>query len=108
MKKLVLLNSPVLTSYGVFEFEKVSLERAKEIIHQAERVESAIGHAATAEVITKNLQFRVEMKRIEFRQMIDDIALVFKLKKRPGEGKILNAEEIEKIGFEFGLLKRTE
>lgn len=107
MKRLTLLNSPVLTTYGKFEFEKVSIEKAKKIIHQAEKVESAIGHSATAEVITKTLGFQVEMSRIEFHQMIGDIALVFKLKRRPEEGKILNVEDIKKIGFDFGLLKRV-
>lgn len=108
MKRLVLLNAPVLTVYGKFEFEQIPVEKAREFIRQAETVESAIGHAATAEVLTKHLEFEVKMNRTEFRQEVGDAALVFRLKTRPAEGKILNVEEIEKIGFEFGLLKSTE
>jgi len=33
--------------------------------------------------------------------------LVFKLKGRVPEGKVLSREELEAIGYEFGLLTRT-
>jgi hypothetical protein len=106
MKRLILLNAPILTVYGKFEFEPISVDEARKVVRQAERVESAIGHAATAEVISGSLDFSVVVNRIELLQAIEDLALVFRLKKRLSEGKILNAEEIEKVGYEFGLLKR--
>ena len=107
MKRLVLLNAPVLTSYGMFEFTRISVEQAKEIIAEAETVESAIGHAATAEIMSELLGFKVEARRIEFFQTTEDAALVFRLKKRIGEGQVLNRKEIEQIGYEFGILKKT-
>src|SRR5215210_4286927 len=107
MKRLVLLNAAILTSYGKFDFEPLSVDQARRVIREAESVESAIGHAATAEIMTSLLDYKVEANRIEFFQTVEDGALIFKLKKRIGEGQVLNAEEIEKIGYEFGILKRV-
>lgn len=108
MKRLVLLNAPVLTAYGKFDFAPLSVDEARRTIREAETVESAIGHAATAEVMSKLLDYKIEANRIEFFQTIEDAALIFRLKKRVGEGKVLNAEEIENVGYEFGLLRRIE
>lgn len=108
MQRLVLLSAPVLTVYGKFEFRQVSAEQAKEIIRQAEQVESAIGHAATAEVMSAVLDYEVKTNRIEFYQADDDTVLIFKLNKRIGEGRILTRKEIEEIGFEFGILTMIE
>ncbi|HEX8565165.1 MAG TPA: DUF1874 domain-containing protein [Pyrinomonadaceae bacterium] len=108
MKNLTLLNAPILTSYAMFEFKPLTLEQAKEIIHQAGSVQSAIGHVATAEILSELLEYRIEANRIDFYQTIEDVALIFKLKKRIGEGQVLKREEIEKIGYEFGLLKRLK
>jgi hypothetical protein len=43
---------------------------------------------------------------MEFQQTLDDAALVFKLKARPPEGKVLSLEELEEMGYEFGLLSK--
>jgi hypothetical protein len=111
IKKLFFLNAPVLTTFGTFRFEKLSLQQAQSLIKEfasdeAKRVESAIGHAATAEVLTQLLDYRVETNRVEFIQTFEDAALVFKLKRMAPEGVVLNREEIERIGFEFGLLTK--
>lgn len=108
MKRLVLLNAPILTSFGTFEFISVTIEEAQKFIREAETVESAIGHAATAEFMTNLLDYKVETNRVEFFQTVRDVALIFCLKKRIGEGRVLDAEEIEKIGYEFGLLKKLD
>lgn len=108
MKRLLLLNAPVLTSFGRFEFVQISVAEAKEIINKAETVESAIGHAATAEIMSELLDYKVEANRVEFSQTLTDSALIFRLKKRIGEGKILDRTEIEEIGYEFGILRRIK
>lgn len=108
MKRLVLFNAPVLTEYGKFKFIRLSIDEARRIIRAAETVESAIGHAATAEIMGEILDYKIETNRIEFYQTPDDAALIFKLKKRTEEGKVLTREEIERIGYEFGLLTRLE
>ena len=109
---MTLLNAPILTAYGDFRFEPLSLAEAKSLVHEFQTgnkaIQSAIGHAATAENMSDLLEFKVEANRIEFYQMANDAALIFKLKKRIGEGQVLNREEIERTGYEFGLLKRLE
>jgi hypothetical protein len=109
--KVTLLNAPVLTSYGDFQFEKLSLEQAKDLVREfaddeTKLIESAIGHAATAEILTELLDYKVETNRIEFIQTAKDAALVFRLKRRAPEGMVLNRAEIEEIGYEFGLLTK--
>lgn len=112
IKKLFFLNAPVLTTFGDFRFRKLTLEEAQNLIEQfandeTKQVGSAIGHEATAEVLTELLGYKVETNRVEFIQTLEDAALVFKLKKRAPEGVVLNRKEIEKIGYEFGLLTKT-
>lgn len=106
MKRLVLLNAPILTAHGRFEFEPLSVEQARDVVRCAEQVESAIGHAATAEVMSKLLGYKVETNRTQFFQTVEDVALIFHLKKRIGEGQVLDAGEIEEIGYEFGILRK--
>lgn len=105
MKKIILFNSSILTDYGTFEYSPIDLESAKKILRE-NGFESAIGHRSTAEILTEILQIKVEVNRMEYRQKVDDIALIFKLRSRPPEGKILTSEEIEEIGYDFGILRR--
>ena len=112
MKKLVLLNAPITTVHGDFRFSPLILAEARnlvrEFVENQKRIESAIGHAATAEVLSELLDYKVEPNRIEFLQTTNDVALVFKLKSRVAEGKVLDHQEIEAIGYEFGLLTRLQ
>jgi hypothetical protein len=48
------------------------------------------------------------MNRIQYQQAPGNTALVFKLKGRAPEGKILTTKEIEEIGYEWGILERTD
>lgn len=52
------------------------------------------------------LGIHVPMNRIEFKQEVGQNALVFKLRGRPPEGKILTIEEITEIGYDFQLMTR--
>ena len=112
-KQIVLLNTSILTSYGTFSYQPMSLERVKERINSFDFVGgeplpvlSAIGHQSTADILSELLEIPVEVNRINYRQELDDLAIVFKLKGRPLEGAILSREEIEAIGYEFGFLTR--
>ena len=105
--KITLLNTSILTAYGTFDFQQISLVAARELVKNAEIV-SAIGHAATAEILSDLLEIKVEANRVNFVQTIENIALIFKLKARITEGKILNRAEIEEIGYEFGILRRLK
>jgi hypothetical protein len=109
MKRLIFFNAPVLTAYGDFRFELISIDDAKKLIQKFKDKEilSAIGHGATAEVMSETLDYKIERNRLSITQTVDDTALVFRLKTRADEGKILERKDIEKIGFEFGVLTKV-
>ena len=105
--KLTLLNASILTTYGTFNFQPISLSEAKKLVKNSEVI-SAIGHAATAEILSDLLGIEIKANRIDFFQGIDETALIFKLKTRITEGKVLNCAEIKEIGYEFGILRRLK
>jgi len=45
---------------------------------------------------------------IQYEQKTGDTAIVFKLRSKTLEGKILTREEIEEIGYEFYFLEKRE
>ena len=100
-----LLNTSIVTEYGKYEYQPVGLEEAKTLIHR-DGYESAIGHASTAEILGELLDKHVEVNRVNYQQQKGDVALVFKLRGRPPEGTILTRQQIEAIGYDFGLLHR--
>jgi hypothetical protein len=104
-RKTVLLNTSILTDYGIFGYTPLTLEDARDIA-QRENYESAIGHQATAEILTELLEVPVSVNRTNNKQSPGDQSIVFKLRGRPEEGKILSREDIDRIGYDFGLLTR--
>ncbi len=119
---ITILNTSILTNFGHYTYTPISLEKIRQDFqcmacygnHPCQycggtgfaSFQSAIGHQSTAEILTELLGVTVPVNRIEYKQEIGDIAIVFKLKGRPQEGKILNRAEIEAIGYEFGFLRR--
>lgn len=101
---IVIFNTTILTDFGSYDYSEISLDEAKDLVKNGFR--SAIGHQATCDVISKLLEVDIEMNRINYKQKDGETVLVFKLKGRPEEGKILTADEIEEIGYTFGLLKK--
>jgi hypothetical protein len=101
---ITILNTSILTNYGRYEFEAVTLERARELVSGG--FQSAIGHQSTADILTDLLETQVMMNRAQYVQAAGDKALVFKLKGRVLEGVVLNREQIEEMGYEFGVLTR--
>jgi hypothetical protein len=71
-------------------------------------LQSAIGHQATAEILSDLLGRPVPVNRIQYSQNLGDKAIVFKVKGRVPEGVILKREEVEAMGYEFGILERIE
>lgn len=103
--KIVLLNTSILTTYGSFKYQPIPLNCVKEILHsQSKPILSAIGHQATADIIKTLTEFDCPVNRIAYIQNPRDVVIVFKLKGRPEEGKILSIDEIKKIGYEWGRL----
>lgn len=111
-RKLTLLNGGILTEYGTYTYAPLSTEEARALVRKhlagGGAVESAVGHEATAELLSYLLDITVPANRIEYRQAPGDTALVFKLCARPPEGKALTREEVEAVGYELGLLTREE
>lgn len=114
---IALLNTSILTSYGTFTYESTTLEDIKEFLVKTQqyeefashfKIKSFIGHQSTCDILTELFGFEVKMNREQFAQTKDDIAIVFKLNGRPEEGKILTREEIETIGYSFGILVNEE
>lgn len=104
---ITLLNTSILTSYGDYDYTPLSLKDAKQML-KTEPFQSAVGHAATADIMSLLLDTRVKLNRINYEQEIGDKAIVFKLKSRLEEGKILTVPEIEEIGYEWGLLVKKD
>lgn len=105
--KITLLNTSILTNYGLFEYSRLEVEEARQLVQDNKNeVWSAIGHAATAAILSELLGIEVAVNRTDYRQEPGETALIFKLRQRLLEGQILSREEIEKIGYDFGLLRR--
>lgn len=101
---VTLMNSPRLTDFGVYEYHPLTTVEAKQML--AEGFQSVIGHESTAAFLSELLGVPVLKMRDEFRQRPGERAVVFQLNERPPEGRILDREEIERIGYRFGLLHR--
>lgn len=108
--KVYLLNSPVLTDWGVYVFRKISLEQAKDLVKKYGFI-SAIGHESTAKMLSELLEVEVPVNRVAIRMLPGEVAIIFRIKERLPEGKILNYEELKKLieeeKAEFGLLVKT-
>lgn len=109
--KIILLNTSILSTQGLFLYELITIQDVKELLAQADsngtEVLSAIGHNGTAELLTLLLERDVSVNRIHSKQHLDDIGVVFKLNGRPKEGRILTIDEAYNIGFQFGLLTKV-
>jgi len=102
---IYLLNSPILTSYGRFEFSgPITIDQAKRILKQG--YESAIGHQATADVLSVLFDESIEVKRQAINMCVGDKALIFRLLTRIKEGVVLSQQELLRLPFELSLLEK--
>lgn len=102
-----LFNGTVATTNGLYRIKDIDVDTAKRYVKQNGFI-SAIGHEATAEIMSDLLGLDILMNRIQFHQEIGQIVIVFKLKERPSEGELLNREELERVGYGLKIMERLE
>lgn len=102
-----LFNGTVATTNGLYSIKDIDLDTAKKYVNQYGFI-SAIGHEATAEIMTELLEKDIKMNRIQFHQEIGQIAIVFKLNVRPPEGDVLNKDDLEKVGYRLKIMERLK
>ncbi len=105
--KVGIFNGTVATTNGLYRVSDLTTDEAKRVLAENGYV-SAIGHESTAKIISELMGIDIPMNRINFEQMVDQKAVVFKLNRRPKEGSVLSREEVEKVGYSFKLMERLE
>ena len=108
--KLGLLNTSIITTTGTYKVVDLTLAQAKDLAQaNKDNLLSAIGHSATADVLTKLLGVDVQANRIIFTQDVGQQAIVLKMKGRlPDDVKDLTIDDMHKIGFDLFLLTRLD
>jgi len=77
--------------------KKVNINGAKELLKNG--FISAVGHEATAKLLTELLGIEIPFNRIQVKMTHFDRALHFALKQRIPEGKILTLDELKQVGY---------
>ena len=102
-----ILNSPILTDYGLWAFEgPLLIDQVRSKLTNG--FVSAIGHRASANVLSQHLNICIPAQRRQINMKPGDEALILRLKQRLPEGKILNEGELKALDFELGLLTRLK
>ncbi len=78
----------------------LSLEEARSLLEKG--FVSAVGHQATADVLSALLGIQVEPNRVAITMREGDALVVFQLKVRLEEGRILTEEEVKSL-YDQGL-----
>jgi hypothetical protein len=79
------------------KFRKISVEEAKQLL--AQPFISAVGHEATAKVLSQILSVQVPFNRVSVYLNPGDKAIHFFLKSRLQEGQVLNEAELKSLDF---------
>lgn len=106
MTPLAILNTAICTTIGDYEVTGLNVYQARRIVADAPEILSAVGHQATADVLSELLGRPIPVNRIQFQHQHGQRALVFKLRGRPPEGVILTVAEMEAIGYDLWLMTR--
>ncbi|CAJ31570.1 DNA binding protein [Betalipothrixvirus pozzuoliense] len=106
---LYLLNSAILPLKEGEEYivkaKEITIQEARELLHK-ENFVSAVGHQATAELLSNVLGVNIPVNRIAIKASHGDKILAFSLKQRLPEGVVIKTtEELEKIGYELWLFE---
>ena len=105
--RVALLNTSILTNFGEYSYQPLSLENAKLLI-ESQGFDSYIGHESTAEILSTLFGVEVPVNRSEYSQQNDMRAIVFKLNRRLDSVRELTVEDIEEMGYTLGILFRVD
>jgi len=78
---------------------EANTENVKDILKDG--FTSAVGHEATAQVITTQLGIQVPTNRISVKMVPGDVLIVFQLLVRLPEGKILSQDEMKQVAAKW-------
>lgn len=104
---IYVLNAAVVPNWGVFEYSPVSLDDVRKLLSSEEFV-SAVGHKATADVLSALTGIQIPVNRVQIKMSVGDISIIFKPAIRLEEGRILTQEELKELPYELGTLKRIK
>ena len=102
---LYILNAPILPNFGLYRYSTITVEEARKLLMNNTFI-SAVGHEATAQFLTLLLGINIPFNRVSISMTKGDQALVFRLKTRLPEGRVLTIEEMKNIDYEIGLLQK--
>ena len=110
---LYLFSTTIMPNEGTFKNQKVSLEKAGEILQSGDNYHyqgvSALGHQGAADAFNACFpSLNCEVNRVPAIMHPRDEAIALKVLGRLPEGQILTKEELEKVGYDFFHIVRTE
>jgi len=88
------------------KIRKASIEDVRQMLSR--RFVSAIGHQATATLLSQLLGIEVPFNRVTVKAEPGDILIHFVLRERIPEGKILTLEELQRLPFDFAITEVLE
>jgi len=101
-----LFNAAVLPGPGRWELNNISAAQAAALV-AAQGYRSAIGHAATAQLLSQILGIECPVDRHACQLAPGEQAIVLRLAQRLDEGVVLGApRDIEALGYKLALLTR--
>lgn len=105
---LFIMNSPIITNFGAYQYRKITIDEAKEIIKESDKFKSVVGHDCTADFISTILGVNVPKRRVQIKMREGDSAIVFAFKDRLPENKKVELDEIYFYEFHLGHLKMVK
>jgi len=96
----------MLTPPTTIKVVETSEDEVKRVI--ASGFVSAIGHEATAKIISSQLGISVQVNRVSIQLKAGDVLVVFQLLKRLEEGKVLTEDEMKQMPAKWFLVTLSQ